>query len=84
MTKAPMSRATLDRIEDDIAVLIVDGREVTRPLSSLPAGVREGDVLDLETMRVDSEATEALREEVRLARQRAMQGKKPPPGDFDL
>ncbi|MFY2561349.1 DUF3006 domain-containing protein [Corallococcus terminator] len=84
MTKTPMSRASLDRIEDDVAVLIVDGREVTRPRSSLPPGAREGDVLNLETMQVDAEATEALREEVRVARQRAMQGKKPPPGDFDL
>ncbi|TQF08610.1 DUF3006 domain-containing protein [Myxococcus llanfairpwllgwyngyllgogerychwyrndrobwllllantysiliogogogochensis] len=84
MTKTRVSRATLDRIEDDVAVLIVEGREVTRPLTSLPSGVREGDVLDLETMRVDAEATEALREEVRMARQQAMQGKKPPAGNFDL
>ena len=30
------TRATLDRIEDDIAVLVVEGRQVTRPLSELP------------------------------------------------
>ncbi|XXF76578.1 DUF3006 domain-containing protein [Myxococcaceae bacterium GXIMD 01537] len=80
----PASRATVDRIEDEVAVLQVEGREVTRPLSSLPAGVREGDVVDLATNTLDAEATEALRREVREARERAMQGKTPPPGDFDL
>ncbi|NOJ79895.1 DUF3006 domain-containing protein [Myxococcus xanthus] len=79
------TRATLDRIEDDIAVLVVEGRELTRPLSELPAGIREGDVLDLDTLEVDPEATEALREEVRRAREKATRGKKPPPaGSFDL
>ncbi|AEI69094.1 DUF3006 domain-containing protein [Corallococcus macrosporus] len=79
------NRATLDRIEDDVAVLVVDGREVTRPSSELPAGAREGDVLDLDTLAVDPEATEALREEVRRAREKATRGKPPPPsGSFDL
>ena len=80
-----MPRATLDRIEGEVAVLVVEGREVTRPCSALPEGVREGDVLDLDTLQVDREATEALREAVREARKRAKRGKKtPPPGDFDL
>jgi hypothetical protein len=75
----------VDRIEDDVAVLVIDGREETRPLSALPEGVREGDVVDLEAHSVDTEATEALRREVREARERATQGKPPPPsGDFDL
>ena len=78
------SRATVDRFEDEVAVLVVDGREVTRPRSALPAGVREGDVVDLETLAVDSAATEKLRDEVREARERAMKGKTPPPGDFEL
>ncbi|AKF83188.1 hypothetical protein MFUL124B02_33295 [Myxococcus fulvus 124B02] len=82
--KTTQSRATLDRIEDEAAVLVVDGREVTRPLASLPEGAREGDVIHLDTMTVDSAATEALREEVRAARERAKKGKTPPPGDFDL
>ncbi|AGC47586.1 hypothetical protein MYSTI_06313 [Myxococcus stipitatus DSM 14675] len=82
-TQAPQ-QATLDRIEDDVAVLVVDGREVTKPLASLPSGVREGDVLDLETLTVNPEATEMLRGQVRAARQRAKKGKTPPPGDFDL
>ena len=83
-TAAPPSRATVDRIEEDVAVLVVDGREVTRPLSALPTGVREGDVVDLASLTVDAEATEALRREVREARERAQQGKTPPAGDFEL
>ena len=77
-------QATLDRFEDELAVLIVDGREVTRRREELPPGAREGDVLDLETLAVDAEATERLRTEVRQARERAMKNKTPPPGDFDL
>ena len=76
--------ATLDRFEDELAVLIVDGREMTRRREELPPGVREGDVLDLTTLTVDAEATERLRTEVRQARERAMKNKAPPPGDFDL
>ncbi len=78
-----MPKATVDRFEEDLAVLIVGGRQVTRPRAELPAETREGDVIDLETGTVDREATEALREEVRQARQRA-QKKKAPPGSFDL
>lgn len=78
-----MPKATVDRFEEDQAVLIIGGRQVTRPRAELPAEAREGDVIDLETGTVDREATEALREEVRQARQRA-QKKKAPPGSFDL
>nr|WP_217279583.1 DUF3006 domain-containing protein [Corallococcus exiguus] len=80
----PRSRATVDRIEDDVAVLVVDGQQVTRALDTLPSGVREGDVVDLETGTVDAKATESLRADVRAAREQAMRGKKPPAGDFDL
>lgn len=79
------ARATIDRFEDEVAVLVVDGREVTRPRATLPKDAREGDVINLETLTVDTEATETLRREVREARERAMKGKPPPPsGDFDL
>jgi hypothetical protein len=78
-----MPKATVDRIEDELAVLIVDGRQVTRPRVELPPDAREGDVIDLDTGQVDPEATEALREQVRAARKRANK-KKAPPGDFDL
>lgn len=78
------ARATIDRFEDEVAVLVVDGREVTRPRATLPKDAREGDVINLETLTVDTEATETLRREVREARERAMQGKPPSSGDFDL
>jgi hypothetical protein len=78
-----MPKATVDRFEDELAVLIVDGRQLTRPRAELPAEAREGDVIDLETGQVDAAATEALREQVRQARKRAAK-KKAPPGDFEL
>lgn len=78
-----MTKATVDRFEDELAVLIVDGRQVTKPRAQLSPEVREGDVIDLETGKVDAQATEALREQVREARQRASQ-ESPPPGDFEL
>ena len=76
--------ATIDRFEDDVAVLVRDGFEEVRPLSELPEGAREGDVIDLETMQVDVHATEALRREVQQARERAGHGKPPAKGSFDL
>jgi aspartate/methionine/tyrosine aminotransferase len=79
----PMLKAMVDRFEDELAVLIVEGRQLIRRRAELPPELREGDVIDLETGKVDLEATEALREEVRQARERAQQ-KTPPPGDFDL
>jgi ribosomal protein S9 len=79
-----MPKVTLDRFEEELAVLIVDGREVTRPRAELPPEAREGDVLDLDTLKVDPRATERLRAEVRRARKRAQKNKTPPPGNFDL
>jgi Protein of unknown function (DUF3006) len=80
-----MSKVTVDRFEGELAILLVDGREVTRPRRELPPEAREGDVLDPETLAVDREATERLRDEVRQARKRARVGKKKPPtGNFDL
>lgn len=78
-----MSKATVDRFEEDLAVLIVDGAERIVPRAQLPADAREGDVVDLSLGQVDAQATEALREQVRQAREQAMK-KAPPPGDFDL
>jgi len=79
-----MPKVTLDRFEEELAVLIVDGREVVRPRAALPPDAREGDVVDLDTMSVDTAATEQLRDEVRQARERALAKKAAPPGDFDL
>jgi hypothetical protein len=78
-----MSKATVDRFEEDLAVLIMDGGERIVPRAELPPEAREGDVIDLATGKVDAEATEALREQVRQAREKA-RAKAPPPGDFEL
>jgi hypothetical protein len=77
-------RATIDRFEEDVAVLVVDGREELLPRDALPAGAREGDVVDLATGALDRESTERLREEVRAARAAASGGGEPEGGSFDL
>ncbi|HYH95120.1 DUF3006 domain-containing protein [Hyalangium sp.] len=79
-----MPKATVDRFEEELAVLIIDGRQVTRPRAELPAEAHEGDVIDLDSGKVDPEATGALREQVRQARGRAKKKKPAPPGNFDL
>jgi hypothetical protein len=79
-----MAHGSIDRFEGEVAVLIVDGREQHVPRAKLPKGAREGDVIDLGTMRVDAAATERLREETREAMERAGRGKTQKPGSFDL
>lgn len=78
-----MSKGTIDRFEEDRAVLEVDGQERTVLRASLPPEAREGEVIDLETMAVDREATQKLREETEAA-QAKLAGKTQPPGSFDL
>lgn len=79
------AHASIDRLEGEVAVLLVDGEERHVPRAQLPEDAREGDVVDLDTLKVDGAATEALREEVRAARSRAQKGKPPAPsGSFDL
>lgn len=78
-----MAKATVDRFEEELAVLVIDGRQVTKARAELAPGVREGDVIDLDTGQVDTEATEALRAQVRQARRRTKK-KQAPPGNFDL
>jgi hypothetical protein len=72
-------RATIDRVTDGIAILLVepDGREVELPAGELPEDATEGSVVlvrldPLEVVEVDHEATRALRAaaENRLARMR--------------
>jgi hypothetical protein len=61
-----MMRATIDRIESPFAVLITQEDESVRftlPLSLLPAGSREGDIVVIGIER-DIEATIAARERV--------------------
>ncbi len=59
-------KATIDRIEDDIAVLLVRTDETIHldiPMSLMPEGCQEGDILDIEITR-DRESTEEARERV--------------------
>jgi hypothetical protein len=59
-------RATIDRIESSLAVMIAQDDESVRfslPLSLLPAGSREGDIVVIGIER-DIEATIAARERV--------------------
>ncbi|KFE63530.1 DUF3006 domain-containing protein [Hyalangium minutum] len=79
-----MRKATVDRFEEELAVLIVDGQQVTWPRANLPAEVHEGDVIDLDTGTIDTEATSELREQVRQARKQAKKKKPAPTGNFDL
>ena len=79
-----MAQGSIDRFEGDVAVLDVGGREQTVPRAKLPREAREGDVIDLATMRIDAAATERLRAETKRAMERAGAGKTQKPGNFDL
>lgn len=59
-------KATLDRIEEDIAVLLVRDEEkikINIPLFLLPAGSKEGDILDI-TITKNIQETETTKERV--------------------
>jgi hypothetical protein len=59
-------RATIDRIEGRLAVLVSqddEGVRVNVPVSLLPPGCREGDIVTIGIER-DSEATKAAKERV--------------------
>lgn len=59
-------KVTLDRIEENVAVLLVRDEEKTRiniPLSLLPVGCREGDILDIAITK-DVQETESAKERV--------------------
>jgi Protein of unknown function (DUF3006) len=58
-------KATIDRIEGSLAVLVSRDDEavrVTLPVSVLPAGSREGDILSV-TLERDEKATDEARSE---------------------
>ncbi|MBS2032872.1 MAG: DUF3006 domain-containing protein [Deltaproteobacteria bacterium] len=62
-----MAQLFLDRIEGDVAVLLDGKREVKLPRAYLPAGAREGDVLQLSLVR-DLEATKKAQQETKTLR----------------
>lgn len=63
-------KLTLDRIENDIAVLLVREKEkkcetvkIDMPLFLLPPGTKEGDILDI-AITIDTQETEDAKERV--------------------
>jgi hypothetical protein len=61
-----MVQATIDRIEGDVAVLVLDTcnpKTVTLPTALLPDGCREGDIVRL-TLEADPDATRISRERI--------------------
>lgn len=55
-------KATLDRIEGDIAILLARNGEIIRlniPMSLLPEGCREGDILDISITRDEKDTEES-------------------------
>ncbi len=55
-------KATLDRIEGEMAVLLIRNGESMRlnlPVVMLPEGCREGDILDIAITRDDKETEES-------------------------
>jgi Protein of unknown function (DUF3006) len=59
-------KVTLDRIEENIAVLLVRNDEAIKidvPLILLPSGSKEGDIMDIIIIR-DEKTTEAAKERV--------------------
>jgi hypothetical protein len=95
MTEQPAKRYVIDRIEDDDWIVLEDedGRTISVPRGWLPAGCREGDVLDLvlepgedgqllhSKWRIDDEARAERAERVRALRDRIPRG---PTGDLAL
>ncbi|WP_292462352.1 DUF3006 domain-containing protein [Methanolobus sp.] len=55
-------RVTLDRVEGDIAVLLVRDAETIKvdiPVSLLPSGSKEGDILDISVVKDEKETDDA-------------------------
>jgi hypothetical protein len=74
-------KATIDRIEGELAVLLVgDGRiKVNMPLALLPEGCKEGDILNISIER-DLEATRQARERVSILIEKLRNKGKDKPG----
>lgn len=68
-----MAELFLDRIEGDVAVLLLDQREVKLPRALLPAGAKEGEVLQLSLTR-DPAATERAKKAVGTLRGKLGEG----------
>lgn len=76
-----MATVRVDRLEDDLAVLVLGALSFEVPRALLPEETREGDVLSLE-MQVDRDASEAARSST--AARRARLSRDDDGGDFSL
>lgn len=79
-----MTKASVDRIEEDRAVLIIEGQERVVARSRLPEGAREGDVIDLSTGALDAAERDEVEARVKAARERAKSSNESTGGNFDL
>jgi hypothetical protein len=73
-------KATLDRIEDGVAVLLVRNDETIRldiPMCLLPEDCEEGDILDIEITR-DRESTKEARDRVAKLIEKLKKKNQPP------
>ena len=82
--KVPVRYATVDRIEDEVVMLDVDGREQSHRRADFPYPVREGDVVNLATLGLDEAATAQARERVRALQDKAGETQGSGGGSFDL
>jgi hypothetical protein len=57
----------LDRIEEELAVLVLDGRELKLARKLLPEGTKEGEYLTLSLAR-DPETTKKMQDKVKAQR----------------
>lgn len=73
----------VDRIEGEVAVLLLEGKEERVPLAQLPQGVREGVFLTPDRRAIDEQASPRVSEQVRQRRKR-LQDQGGGGGDFSL
>ncbi len=64
-------RITIDRIDENIAVLDVDGQSIEFPVAALPEGAKEGDVLAFVTVDASQILADA---KDRISRMKNMSG----------
>jgi hypothetical protein len=74
---AQVTRAFVDAIDADVARLLAGERAFTLPLALLPAGVREGDWVELTIARAPAPPDDTEARRARLSRD-------DPGGDIDL
>ncbi len=76
-----MATVVLDRIEGDLAVLVLGDQPFELPVTLLPAGASDGDLLTL-TLVPDPQATDEARRQ--LAQRRTALARDDDGGDFSL